>query len=54
MNKHTAQEQAYKNGYTMGLRIKQGKYAEQFIKGLKRALNSPEYTDEKEEQNDKN
>lgn len=38
MNKYTAQEQAYKNGYELGKKIKYEKYAEQFVKGLLRAL----------------
>ena len=34
MNKYTAQEQAYKNGYELGKKVKQDKYAEQFVKGF--------------------
>lgn len=38
MNKYTAQEQAYKNGYELGKKAKQEKFAEQFIKGFNEAL----------------
>lgn len=38
MNKYTAQEQAYKNGFELGLKVKQEKYGEQFIKGFNEAI----------------
>lgn len=38
MNKYTAQEQAYKNGYELGKKVKQEEFAEQFVKGFNEAL----------------
>ena len=37
MKDYEAQEQAYKNGYELGKKIKQERYAEQFIKGFEAA-----------------
>lgn len=39
MNKYIASEQAYKNGYDLGLRVQQNNYDEQFLKGFYKALN---------------
>ena len=47
MNKYTAQEQAYNNGYELGKKVRQSEFAEQFIRGfnvgikLKNGLNNP-------------
>lgn len=43
MNKYTAQEQAYKNGYELGKKVKQEKYAEQFIKGFNEVVGKQGY-----------
>ena len=38
MNKYTAQEQAYKNGYELGKKVLEEKFAEQFVKGFNEAV----------------
>lgn len=45
MNKYTAQEQAYKNGYDFGKKAKQEEFAEQFVKGFNEGVKPKKWKD---------